>query len=99
MASHSWARARNVGISASARWMISASSTGGLGGTIRTGRHVKFDKVPVANLWLALAHAAGVETDQFADSTGVTSEVFDEEPSAVIYYKPNLTESTGNDQR
>lgn len=50
-------------------------TAGGLGGAIKTGQHVKFDKVPVANLWLAMAQAAGVETEQFADSTGATSEV------------------------
>lgn len=45
-------------------------TAGGLGGEIRTGQHHRFDKVPVANLWLTMAQCAGIETDQFADSTG-----------------------------
>ncbi len=46
-------------------------TAGKLGGTIRTGKHQKFEgKVPLANLWLSLAQAAGVERDTFADSTG-----------------------------
>ena len=50
-------------------------TAGGLGGRVRTGEHHKYDgKVPVANLWLTTAQAAGVETDRFADSTGAVSE-------------------------
>ena len=45
-------------------------TAGRLGGIFNTGFHHKFDgKVPVANLWLTLSQAAGVETDRFADST------------------------------
>jgi len=46
-------------------------TAGGLGGRLRTGEHHRFEgKVPVANLWLSLLHAAGVEREDFADSTG-----------------------------
>ena len=46
-------------------------TAGGLGGTISTGQHYKFeDKVPVANLWLTIANRAGLEVQGFADSTG-----------------------------
>jgi len=46
-------------------------TVGNLGGVVDTGAHQTFDgKVPLANLWLSMAQAAGVEIDQFADSTG-----------------------------
>lgn len=46
-------------------------TAGNLGGTVQTGTHQKYDgKVPLANLWLTMAHAAGIEIDEFADSTG-----------------------------
>jgi hypothetical protein len=45
-------------------------TAGRLGGKFMTGQHFLFDnKVPVANLWLSLAQAAGIELDRFADST------------------------------
>ena len=50
-------------------------TAGGLAGTIETGQHYRFDKTPVANLWLTMAQSAGIETDSFADSTGTVSEV------------------------
>lgn len=50
-------------------------TAGGLGGAIQTGQHHRFDKVPVANLWLTMIQAAGIETDSFADSTGTLGEV------------------------
>ena len=50
---------------------------GKLGGRLATGFHHKFeDKVPLANLWLALLQGAGVERESFADSTGVLSEIY-----------------------
>jgi len=46
-------------------------TVGNLGGMVRTGVHQSFNgKVPLANLWLSMAQAAGVEAEQFADSTG-----------------------------
>ncbi|MEM6778100.1 MAG: hypothetical protein AAF670_10625, partial [Planctomycetota bacterium] len=50
-------------------------TAGGLGGAIETGQHHRFDKAPVANLWLTVAQSAGIETDAFADSTGTLSEI------------------------
>ncbi|MEM1228732.1 MAG: DUF1552 domain-containing protein [Planctomycetota bacterium] len=50
-------------------------TAGGLGGAIETGQHHRFDKTPVANLWLTVAQSAGIETDAFADSTGPVSEI------------------------
>ncbi len=51
-------------------------TAGKLGGRVTTGQHYKFDgKVPLANLWLTMLQAAGAETDTFADSQGVISEV------------------------
>lgn len=44
---------------------------GGGGGRVRGGRHVRAaGQVPLANLYLALLHAAGVDWERFADSTG-----------------------------
>lgn len=45
-------------------------TAGSLGGTVSTGQHFKFEKVPVANLWLTMAQQTGIEIDDFADSTG-----------------------------
>jgi hypothetical protein len=50
-------------------------TAGRLGGAVATGQHCRFDKVPVANLWLTMAQSAGIETDTFADSTGTLAEV------------------------
>jgi hypothetical protein len=41
------------------------------GGSIRTGRHVRYPReTPLNNLWLALLHRMGAPTDQLGDSTG-----------------------------
>lgn len=41
------------------------------GGTITTGRHVKYDKeTPIANLYLAMLDRLGVQTEKLGDSTG-----------------------------
>ena len=49
-------------------------TAGSLGGRLRTGSHHRFEgKVPLANLWLTFAQAAGVEIDAFADSGGTVS--------------------------
>lgn len=48
-------------------------TAGGLDGSLKTGQHHRFDKVPIANLWLTTAQAAGIETDEFADSSGTIS--------------------------
>jgi hypothetical protein len=42
------------------------------GGSVATGRHVKFDSddVPISNLWLAMMERAGAPHDKFGDSTG-----------------------------
>jgi hypothetical protein len=51
-------------------------SAGKLGGRVTTGQHYRFDgKVPLANLWLTMLQAAGAETETFADSRGIISEV------------------------
>ena len=45
-------------------------TAGGLGGAIGTGKHHRYGRVPVANLWLTIAQSAGIEIDHFADSAG-----------------------------
>ena len=41
------------------------------GGTIDTGRHVRFpQETPLANLYVAMLHRLGVPIDEFGDSTG-----------------------------
>lgn len=47
---------------------------GGGGGTIKTGRHLKFPKeTPLMNLYLAMFSRLGCPTPTFGDSTGVLS--------------------------
>jgi hypothetical protein len=42
------------------------------GGTIQTGRHVRFDReTPINNLWLAMLERMGAPTKQLGDSTGI----------------------------
>jgi hypothetical protein len=42
------------------------------GGTIKTGRHLRYPKeTPLNNLWLALLDRVGIRTDKLGDSTGV----------------------------
>ena len=51
-------------------------TAGGLGGSVRTGRHYAFEgKVPLANLWLTMLRSAGIEAERFADSTEVIKEI------------------------
>jgi len=51
-------------------------TAGSLGGRLKTGSHHQFKgKVPLANLWLTMTQAAGINLDTFADSTGTISEV------------------------
>ncbi|MEM6366414.1 MAG: DUF1552 domain-containing protein [Planctomycetota bacterium] len=46
-------------------------TAGSLGGRLQTGTHHVFrKKSPVANLWLTIAQASGLQLDSFADSTG-----------------------------
>lgn len=41
------------------------------GGTIKPGRHIKYDKeTPIANLWLAMLDKIGFPTEKLGDSTG-----------------------------
>lgn len=47
---------------------------GGLGGAIRTGRHVVYEKeTPLCNLYLLILHSLGLRHESFGDSTGVLS--------------------------
>lgn len=49
---------------------------GGGGGRIRGGRHVKFSQpTPLCNVYLDMLRAAGVQKDEFGDSTGPTEEL------------------------
>ena len=44
---------------------------GGAGGAIKSGRHIKSQNgTPIANLWLSMINAMGVNIDQLGDSTG-----------------------------
>ena len=40
------------------------------GHTVNTGRHVRFDNVPVNNLWLSMLDRAGANLERLGDSTG-----------------------------
>ena len=40
------------------------------GGSVRTGRHLKFDNIPITNMWLSMLDRAGAGRDQLGDSTG-----------------------------
>ncbi len=45
---------------------------GRAGGALAPGAHHHFKgEVPLANLWLTLAQAAGVKRERFADSSGI----------------------------
>jgi hypothetical protein len=49
---------------------------GRAGGAVQPGVHHHFGgEVPLANLWLSLARAAGVQRDRFADSTAALTQV------------------------
>jgi hypothetical protein len=49
---------------------------GGGGGTLRTGRHVRFNEdVPMANLFLAMLDRMGVKAEKLGDSTGKLLDV------------------------
>jgi hypothetical protein len=41
------------------------------GGTINTGRHVRYDNEPLNNLWLAMANNMDARRDSLGDSTGL----------------------------
>jgi len=43
---------------------------GGGGGAISGGRHVVYDKLPIANLFLSMLRMVGVEDEHFGDSSG-----------------------------
>jgi hypothetical protein len=40
------------------------------GGTIDPGRHIQYDRLPMANLWLSLMDRMGVKAERHGDSTG-----------------------------
>ncbi|MCH9021848.1 MAG: DUF1552 domain-containing protein [Planctomycetes bacterium] len=45
---------------------------------MKGGRHIRYDKVtPLANVHLTLLDKVGVDLEQFADSTGMTNELFE----------------------
>ena len=55
---------------------------GGAAGNLRGGRHINFNQpTPLANLHLTLLNKAGVEIDEFADSTGQVGGLF--EPASI----------------
>ena len=46
------------------------------GGTIRTGRHLRYpSETPINNLWLAMLDRFGCPTDRLGDSTGVLDKL------------------------
>lgn len=46
------------------------------GGTVHSGRHVRYDRgTPAANFYLALLERMGVKTESFGDSTGVLGKL------------------------
>jgi hypothetical protein len=40
------------------------------GGTVSTGRHIRYDGTPVTNLWLSMMDRVGAPLDRLGDSTG-----------------------------
>lgn len=48
---------------------------GGGGGTLRPGRHVRFHREPMTNLYLSLLDRLGAPTDRLGDSTGLLADV------------------------
>jgi hypothetical protein len=48
---------------------------GGGGGTLRPGRHVRFNRAPMTNLYLSLLDRLGAPTDRLGDSTGLLADV------------------------
>jgi hypothetical protein len=40
------------------------------GGTVSTGRHIRYDNLPVNNLWLSMLDRVGAPLDRLGDSTG-----------------------------
>lgn len=51
---------------------------GGRVAGLEGGRHIRYDTTtPLANVHLALLQKAGVDLERFADSTGVSTELFD----------------------
>ncbi len=49
---------------------------GGGGGTLRGGRHIKYGtKTPLCNLYLEMLQRAGIQRDQFGDSTGLLGDL------------------------
>ncbi|MEL6105029.1 MAG: DUF1552 domain-containing protein [Planctomycetota bacterium] len=47
------------------------------GGKLRTGQHLHLaEGTPLANLWLTQSNAMGVDLPRFADSTGMTEDLF-----------------------
>jgi hypothetical protein len=54
--------------------IVAGGSVAGMKG----GRHIRYEKVtPLANVHLTLLDKVGVDLDQFADSTGRTTELFE----------------------
>jgi hypothetical protein len=46
------------------------------GGTIQTGRHIRYPReTPLNNLWLALLDRFGCRTDRYGDSTGILDQL------------------------
>ena len=45
---------------------------------VRQGRHLVYteDETPLGNLWLSMLRYAGCETESFADSSGVLSDIY-----------------------
>lgn len=49
---------------------------GGGGGTLQTGRHVRFpDETPMANLYVSMLDRMGAKTETFGDSTGRLEDI------------------------
>jgi len=40
------------------------------GGSVRSGRHLKFDNLPITNMWLSMLERGGAPRESLGDSTG-----------------------------
>jgi hypothetical protein len=50
---------------------------GGGGGTLKSGRHLKYDEAPMANLLISMLDKAGAPVERFGDSTGKLEHLSD----------------------
>ena len=48
---------------------------GGAGGKFKSGRHVKYEKTPMTNLFMSMMDVVGIHPEKFGDSTGQVQQL------------------------